>query len=132
MTQEPGTTMSSITTSFVVFACVFGGAVLGMFLRAALPAHHLSDGSKEAVKLGMGLVATMAALVLGLLVSSAKTNYDAQSTQLTEASAKIAFLDRLLAHYGPEAKESRTLLREVVIQNLDQVWPKEQKRNVAL
>jgi hypothetical protein len=74
----------------------------------------------------------MAALVLGLLVSSAKTNYDAQSTQLTEASAKIAFLDRLLAHYGPEAKESRTLLREVVIQNLDQVWPKEQKRNVAL
>lgn len=124
--------MSSITTSFVVFACVFGGAVLGMFLRTALPEHHLSDGSKEAVKLGMGLVATMAALVLGLLVSSAKTNYDAQSTQLTEASAKIAFLDRLLAHYGPEAGESRTLLREVVIQNLDQVWPKEQKRNVAL
>lgn len=124
--------MSSITTSFVVFVCVFGGAVLGMFLRAALPQHHLSDGSKDAVKVGMGLVATMAALVLGLLVSSAKSNYDTQSAQLTEASAKIAFLDRLLAHYGPEAKESRTLLREVVIQTLDRVWPQERKRNSAL
>jgi len=127
-----GPTMSSITTSFVVFACVFGGAVLGMFLRAALPQHHLSESSKDAVKLGMGLVATMAALVLGLLVSSAKSNYDTQSTQLTEASAKIAFLDRLLAHYGPEAKESRMLLREVVIQNLERIWPQERKRNGAL
>lgn len=124
--------MSSITTSFIVFACVFGGAVLGMFLGATLPEHHSSDSSKDAVKLGMGLVATMAALVLGLLVSSAKTNYDTQSAQLNEASAKIAFLDRLLAHYGPEAKESRTLLREIVIQNLNQVWPQEQKRNVTL
>ncbi len=105
---------------------------MGMYLRAALPQHHLSDGSKEAVKLGMGLVATMSALVLGLLVSSAKSNYDAQSTQLTEVSAKIAFLDRLLAHYGPEAKESRALLHEVVLQNLDRVWPQEQKRNRAL
>jgi len=124
--------VSPITSSFVVFACVFGGAVLGMFLRAALPQHHLSDDSKDAVKLGMGLVATMAALVLGLLVSSAKSSYDAQSTQLTEVSLKVAFLDRLLAHYGSEAKESRALLREIVIQNLDRVWPQERKGNGPL
>ena len=124
--------MSSITTSFIVFVCVFGGAILGMFLRAALPQDHLSDGSKDAIKLGMGLVATMSALVLGLLVSSAKSAYDAQSSQLTEVSAKIAFLDRLLARYGPEAKEARALLREAVVRNLDRVWPQEQKRERAL
>jgi hypothetical protein len=130
--REPGRSMSSITTTFAVFACVFGGAVLGMFLRATLPQHHLSDGSKDAVKLAMGLVATMAALVLGLLVSSAKGSYDAQSTQLTEASAKIAFLDRLLAHYGPETNGARTLLREVVIENIGRVWPRERKKNGKL
>jgi len=124
--------VGSITTSVVVFACVFGGAVLGMFLRAALPQHHLSNDSKDAVKLGMGLVATMAALVLGLLVSSAKSSYDTQSTQLTEVSAKIVFLDRILAHYGPEAKESRELLRVVVVRSLDRVWPQERTRNQQL
>jgi hypothetical protein len=124
--------MSSIATSFIVFACVFGGALLGMFLRAALPQHHLSDASKEAIKLGMGLVATMSALVLGLLVSSAKSSYDTQSTQLTEASAKIVFLDRLLAHYGPEAKEAREVVRVAVVSWLDRLWPQEGSRTSAV
>jgi len=62
----------------IVFACVFGGALLGVLLRAVLPQNHLSPESKDIVKLGMGLVGTMAALVLGLLVASAKSSYDAQ------------------------------------------------------
>jgi hypothetical protein len=98
--------MSSITISFVVFACVLGGAVAGMLLSAPLPQHHLSADSKETVKLGMGLVATMSALVLGLLVSSAKTFHDTQSAELTQASSEIILLDLLLARYGPETKEA--------------------------
>jgi hypothetical protein len=114
--------MSSTTISLIVFACVFGGALLGIFLHAVLPQHHLSNESKDIVKLGMGLVGTMAALVLGLLVASAKGSYDTQSAELTQMSANIALLDRVLALYGPETKETRALLRGAVARVLDQMW----------
>jgi hypothetical protein len=114
--------MNSITISLIVFACVFGGSLLGIFLRNVLPPHHLSAESKDIVKLGMGLVGTMAALVLGLLVASAKGSYDAQSAELTQMSANIALLDRALALYGPETKEARNLLRGAVARFLDQMW----------
>lgn len=117
--------MGSITISLIVFACLFGGAVFGFLLRRFVPEPHLSDASQAVVKLGMGLVATMAALVLGLLVSSAKNSYDTKSTELTEISAKIVFLDRVLVHYGPETKEARDVLRRAVVSSLDKIWPKE-------
>jgi hypothetical protein len=116
--------MSSITISLIVFACVFGGALLGIFLHAVLPQHHLGPDSKDIVKLGMGLVGTMAALVLGLLVASAKGSYDAQGAELTQMSANIAVLDRALALYGPETKDTRALLRGFVVRFLDQMWSK--------
>jgi hypothetical protein len=78
--------MSSIAISVIVFACVFGGAVLGIILRAVLPQDRLRD-SEDAVKLGMGLVATMSAVVLGLLVTSPRAFYETQNTQVTEMSA---------------------------------------------
>src|SRR5208282_2728000 len=87
--------------------------------------HHLSADSKDVVKLGMGLVATMAALVLGLLIASAKASYDTQSTEVTEMSAKVILLDRVLAHYGPETKEARALLYGIVARALDRMWPKD-------
>src|SRR6266498_4089503 len=114
--------MSPITVSLIVFACVFGGALLGIFLHAVLPQHHLAADSKDIVKLGMGLVGTMAALVLGLLVASAKGSYDAQSAELTQMSANIALLDRRLALYGPETKEVRALLRGAVVRILVHMW----------
>ena len=117
--------MSSVAISFIVFAVVFGGALTGMLLRGSLPQHHLSGDSKETVKLGMALVSTMSALVLGLLVSSAKSFYDVQSAELNQVSADVVALDRLLAHYGPETKEAREALRVAVVRNLDRLWPRE-------
>ena len=113
--------MSSIAISSIVFAFVFGGALLGMNLRAVLPEHHLNERSKDVVKLGMGLVATMCALVLSLLISSAKSSYDAQSSELTGVSSQLILLDRALARYGPEAKEARDQLRSSVASVLDRV-----------
>lgn len=114
--------MSSTTVSVIVFACVFGGAVAGMLLHSVLPAHHLSGDTKDIVKLGMGLVGTMAALVLGLLVASAKGSYDAQSAEVTQLAANIALLDRALGLYGPEAKETRAILRSGVNRLIEQLW----------
>ena len=114
--------MSSLTISMVAFAFIFGGALAGMILRTSLPDHHFSTESKEVVKLGMGLVGTMAALILGLLVASAKSSFDAQSSELTQASANIVVLDRVLAQYGPETREVRELLRGAVARIIEDTW----------
>ena len=121
--------MNSIAIGFIVFACCFGGALFGMFLSTRLPEQHLSGDSKNIVNLGMGLVGTMTALVLGLLVASAKSYYDTQSTELTEMSAEIVLLDRVLAHYGPETQEVRALLHGAVARTLTLLWPQDSQRN---
>jgi hypothetical protein len=120
--------MNFMAISSIIFLCMFGGAILGTFLRATLPEPHLNDHSKDAVRVAMGLVATMAALVLGLLVASAKSAYDAQSTELTQMSASIVVLDRILAHYGPQTKEARDAIRSSAVHVLDSLWPKERAR----
>lgn len=115
--------MSSAAMGLIVFACVFGAAMLGMFLRAVLPQHHLSTETKDTVKLAMGLVATMSALVLGLLVASAKGAYDTEKAEVTQMASRVIFLDRLLAMYGPETRETRALLREIVERAVVRLWP---------
>ena len=100
--------------SIVVFACVSGGTLLGMFLSSKLPVHHQSSRSRDIVMLAMGLVATTAAVVLGLLVSSAKNFYDTQRSEMTQLAANFILLDRALAYYGPEAAEARATLRTVL------------------
>jgi hypothetical protein len=117
--------MSSLTLAGIVFACVFGGTLLGMLLRTILPEHHLSSESKDVVKLGMGLIATMSALVLGLLVASAKSSFDAQRSGLAQFSGNLVFLDRILAHYGPESKDVREMLRASVADMLARTWPED-------
>jgi Protein of unknown function (DUF4239) len=120
--------MSSIVISSIVLALVFGGALAGLLLRRSLTHDHISADSKDTVKLAMALVSTMSALVLGLLVSSAKTFYDSQSAELNQMSADVVALDRLLAHYGPETKGAREELRVAVVRNLDRMWPRERTR----
>jgi Protein of unknown function (DUF4239) len=115
--------VSAMAIGGIVFACVFGGALCGTLLRAVLPAHHLSPESTDVVKLGMGLIATMAALVLGLLIASAQGAYNTLSGDLTQLSANISLLDRVMAHYGPETTEARELLRRAVVRALAQMWP---------
>jgi hypothetical protein len=117
--------MCSIAISGVTFACVFGGALLGMALRAVLPQNHVTADSRDVVKLGMALVATLAALVLGLLIASAKSSFDMQNVELTEMSSRVVLLDRVLAHYGPEAKDMRIELRTSVVHTLDTLFSKD-------
>src|SRR6516164_300220 len=117
--------MSSMAISGIVFACGFGGALLGMILRPILPEKHLSAESKDLVRLGMGLIGTMTALVLGLLVASAKSSYDTQRNGVAQLSANLIMLDRTLAHYGPDAKETREQLQVAVTDMLQRTWPEE-------
>ena len=106
--------MSPITASIVVFGCIFGGALLGMFVYSLLPDKALSSESKDVVRLAMGLVATTVAVALGLLVASAKNFYDTQNAEVTQLAANFVLLDRILAHYGTEANDSRSELRTLL------------------
>src|SRR5260370_21271274 len=114
--------MSPMTISLVVFLCVFGGAMLGMFRRAVLPEHHLNADSRDVVKAGIGLVATMAVLVRALLIASAKRSHDTQSTEIVQLSADFIQLDRVLSHYGPETRDARAQLRIVLARAIGQTW----------
>ncbi|MBI3795553.1 MAG: DUF4239 domain-containing protein [Deltaproteobacteria bacterium] len=118
-------TMSPLAISAIVFACIFGGALLGMVLRPVLPERHKSAETKSLMNLGMGLIATMAAVVLGLLIAAAQSSYGAQLSELQQLSANVVFLDRILGRYGPEAKNVRELLRQAVVRVLAQTWPGE-------
>jgi len=112
----------TVIASFA-FAGIFGAALLGMRLRAALPDNHLSAETKDTVRLGMGLVATMTALLLGLLVASAKGSYDTQRNQVIQIASKVGFLDRALVIYGPESSQTRELLRREVERAIPRIWP---------
>src|SRR5215472_8581907 len=114
--------MDSITTSTIVFACISGSAVCGMCLRSALPDRHISTDSIDAIKLSLGVMASIAAVALGMLVASAKGFYDTQTAEVVELSDQAILLDRTLAHLGPETKDARDFLRAGVAQALDQIW----------
>ena len=123
--------MSSILIAFVVFACFFGGALFGTQLRKTLPEQHLSDQSKKALEVSTGIIATVAGVVLGLLVASATSSYNAQRSNVIELSARVALLDRLLAHYGPGGADARASLKRTAQTALVQIWPKSRWQNSA-
>ena len=124
--------MNPTLTALIVFACLIAAVLLGRTLRGLLPEGHLSTESKDAVKLAMGLVATMSALVLGLLVSSAKGAYDTERSEVIQMAAKVTFLGRVLAAYGPETAGVRAQLRETMEEGIRQIWPGELRRPARL
>jgi hypothetical protein len=115
--------MNATNMALLVLACLIAAVLVGRWLRHILPEAHLNSETKDAVKVAMGLVATMSALVLGLLVSSAKGAYDIQRTEVIQMAAKVAFLDRVLTAYGPEAAGVRVQLRDTLDQSIQQMWP---------
>lgn len=124
--------MSAWIFSLLVFGCVFGLGYLATVLRSILPEQHLTTETKDTVKLTMGLVGTMTALILGLLVASAKATYDTQKNDVIEMSAKFILLDRVFAHYGPETADCRAQLRRAVEHMEELLWPDGQKERPTL
>jgi hypothetical protein len=114
--------MSPAALSCVIFVLILGGIVLGALLRRTLPHHHLSKESQDVVRLGVGLIATIAALVLGLLIAAAKGSFDTQSGQVKQITADIILLDALLEQYGPEALPIRSQMRSLIGPLADQLW----------
>ena len=114
--------MRALILSGIIFVSTLGGIFLGTLLRRALPRHHLDEHVKDVVRLGVGLVATIAALVLGLLIAAAKSSFDTQTGQVRQITANLILLDNILAQYGPEARPVREQIRSTVGPFADRLW----------
>jgi hypothetical protein len=117
--------LNALLVALLVTALQLGAMWLGSRIRRRLPEHHLSGDTKDTVKLAMGLVTTMTALILGLLVSSAKSTYDTARSEVMQMATKVAYVDRLLALYGPEAADTRRQLHDAIAEAVQGMWPDE-------
>jgi hypothetical protein len=114
--------MTPLAVSCVIFLLVLGGILAGARLRRLLPDHHLSKETQDVVRLGAGLIATIAALVLGLLIGGAKGSFDTRNTQVKQLTANIILLDNLLSQYGPEAAPLRIQVRSAINPLIERLW----------
>src|SRR5450631_2172483 len=117
--------MNPLLISLLVFAVIFGGALVGMMVRPLLSEHHLQPDSRDVVKMATGLIGTLAALVLGLLIASAKSSFDQKTNQVRQMTATVILLDDLLMQYGPEATHLRNLLRQSIQPLANRIWHEE-------
>jgi hypothetical protein len=115
--------VSAFAAAVATFACAFLGALLGIGLASALPDHHRSGDSRDVIKLAIGMIATLSALVLGLLVATGKGAFDQQAGTVNQMATKVILLDRMLGWYGPESGEARTALRASLALTLAHLWP---------
>jgi len=118
--------MNDLWISLLVFVLIFGGALVGVAVRPWLSDHHLHADSRDVVKMTTGLIGTLAALVLGLLIASAKTSFDQKTNQVRQMTATIILLDDLLMQYGPDATHLRNLLRQSIQPLANRIWHEEE------
>jgi hypothetical protein len=123
--------VSALLISLITFFLVLGGSLLGMYFRNALSDDHLRDDVRDVIRLSTGLIGTIAALVLGLLIASAKGSYDARSTQIKQITANVILLDRLLEQYGPDGHKLRIILRNAVPPMVDRIWNEGNRTRIA-
>jgi Protein of unknown function (DUF4239) len=121
--------MSSTAAFLASFAAILVGAAVGMGLKRTLPADLLEGGSKEAIRLGAGFLSTLSALVIGLMIASAKNTYDTQNTNIRQLGANVVLVDQMLLKYGPETKTARALLRELISTAASRIWLENAERN---
>ena len=120
--------MHALGVGLLAFTLIFSGALAGMAIRPVLPAEHLVPEAKDTVRLAIGLVVTMTGLVLGMLVSSAKTFYDGEKNQVALVGSQIVLVSDLLVAYGPETDPVRIEAAQFVEEGIERVWPKERSR----
>lgn len=117
--------MKDILIGIAVFAIIFGGALVGMLLGKVLPDPHMSTESRDAIRTIMAMLATLSAVVLGLLTGSSISSLAEKDGELRSAGVQFVMLDRTLAEYGPETAETRNLLKQLLAARISQIWPEE-------
>jgi len=117
--------VNELAISFVVYVCVMAGALIGIYLNRVLPPEQIKDETRQAVNIAIGIIATLAALVLGLMVASAKSSFDTRADDIREIAARIVILDRTLRDYGHETTDARDQLKKMIEARLQHFWAEE-------
>jgi hypothetical protein len=117
--------VSPFSIGLTAFICVVSGALVGMFLGRILPDDHLSADTKDVIKVAMAMIATLAALVLGLMTASASNSLESKETEMKSTATQILLLDRTLAKYGEETHEARALLKTILRARINEIWLEE-------
>jgi hypothetical protein len=124
--------MASLITATITLASLCAGTVLGSLIRRRIPEQHLLEDSRDVLKMASGMIATLVALVIGLLVRSSKSSYDQASAGVTQIGAKVILLDRVLERYGPETRAIRRRMSEVIASSIERLWPSGRGMNPSL
>jgi len=117
--------LNSTILALTAFVLSFGASLAAIAGRSRLPAQHLEGDSKDVLRLVLGLITTLTALVLSLLISSGYSAYQAQQTEVQQLGVHVFQIDRTLAHYGSDTNEQRSQLRRVLAATIARVWPTE-------
>ena len=124
--------MSVIAISVLVAVCIFAGGLGGLYLHRVLPPDHQTKETQDVVRLGIGMLSVLASLVLGLLIATAKTSYDATDHAIRSYAAELALLNETLRDYGGTASVPRDLLRSYTERVLQDGWPADGARPARL
>lgn len=124
--------MSPLEKSGVLFFCIFMASMFGMFLARALPNHHLHPDSRDSIKTGLGLIASLTALVLALVVAAAKETYDTNTVTVRQLASDGLLLDRLLGLYGPATAAQRADLKHAAEAGIERIWPSDDREKPKL
>ncbi|MEP9367843.1 hypothetical protein [Xanthobacter sp. VNH20] len=114
--------MDALTLGFIVFIALFGGAAVAIRIAPSLPAHHLSKDSQDAVKLGVGMIAAMASLVLGLMTASVSGNFSNASKDVSSYALNLLSLDTDMRHFEPQSCAAQVLLADYIRAVLHETW----------
>ncbi len=114
--------MHTSVISLIALGLIISGALFGAFVRTTLSDHHLNSDTKDVIKLSVGLIATLSALVLGLLIATGKTSFDARVTQVRQIASNAVLLDQSLAQYGTGTTNVRVALRQTFNAMVDRIW----------
>ncbi len=124
--------LNDLVIAVIVLSVVFGGALFGMFLKSVLPDQHLIADARDLIRIVMAMLATLAAVVLGLLTNSAISSFAEKEGELRAAAVQFILLDRTLAAYGPESQDARKVLKQVLTHRINLIWPEKGGGDVSL
>jgi len=114
---------NTLAIGLVVFAVILAGAFAGAKVQVHLPKHHLTDETKNLVNVSTAVLATISALVLGLLISNANTSFTRLGGEITTLSAEILRLDHVLRRYGDDAEPARITLLQYAERKTADLFP---------
>jgi len=117
--------MLEIGSALLVFALLLAVTLAGMVIKPLLPEEHKAHETVQLVQLVIGMLLTFAALVLGLMTASAKTNFDTLTNDFRGYAADLIQLDVALRDYGADANGARVNLRRYTAAAIASTWSAE-------